>query len=169
MTKEDFLSLLETTQRAAGKLISLVPPDKVEWRPARQLPSFGEMIAAMVQDMEVIKALFVNTLTEWDFDAEELENPVVKSMTSQEALREWETDGAAVRQQLRSLERKEFRDKMLQAPWGLTASAEVLLTVMLLQRKAAANMALYQYLKMIGVPVDTGTLYFGEAPEPDGA
>ena len=163
MTKSEFMGMVETIQSATGKLISLVPEGQRTWRPYPGAASFGELMAQMVCDCETVHSFFMNTLTEWNFDPNSLDDDP-KSMPTSEAIAAWEIDRGKMLTFLGSLSEREFHEKVLQAPWGQTAKAEILLHIFFLQRKACWNANLYLYLKMIGIPVDEGTLYYGANP-----
>jgi hypothetical protein len=85
-----------------------------------------------------------------------LEN--LPSCSSQEALDKLEMDKKTLRQVLDGLSEEDFTSKVVSVPWGMTAKVERM-AISFLEHFTNHKMQLFTYLKLLGLPVNTETLY----------
>jgi len=89
-----------------------------------------------------------------------LEN--ITSCSVEEALSRLEKDKTVLREFLDSLSEEDFTHKVVSAPWGMGGKMERM-AIAFLEHFTNHKMQLFTYLKLLGFPVDTATLYFGES------
>jgi hypothetical protein len=85
-----------------------------------------------------------------------LEN--LPSCSPQEALDKLEQDKKILRQVLDGLSEEDFTNKVVSAPWGMRAKMERM-AIGFLGHFTNHKMQLFTYLKLLGLPVNTQTLY----------
>jgi hypothetical protein len=121
----------------------------------------GQVLKHLTENWCIIRMMITN---EWPFSSPEemaeamkLEN--LPSCSKAEALTAMEKDlNEAVAYVEQEIPEEDFFTKEITAPWGF--SGEIWKAV-LMARKHQLNhkMQLHHYLKLLGCPVDTGTLY----------
>ena len=159
MTKNEFYEAVMESYRPAEKLISMVPADKLTWRPGPTFMNAGQVIYHL--------SLGVGTGLEWLLGGQlpsmeevgermKLEN--LPSCSPQEALDKLEKDKQTLRQVLEGLTEMDFTNKVVSAPWGVRAKVERM-AIGFLEHFTNHKMQLFTYLKLLGLPVDTQTLY----------
>jgi hypothetical protein len=89
-----------------------------------------------------------------------LEN--LPSCTVDEALSKLENDKTVLRAFLDGISEEDFTHKAVSTPWGMQGKMERM-SISFLEHLINHKMQLFIYLKLLGLPVDTGTLYFGES------
>jgi len=85
-----------------------------------------------------------------------LEN--LPSCSPQEALDKLEKDKKVLRQILGGVSEEDFTNKVVSVPWGMTAKVERI-AISFLNHLSNHKMQLFTYLKLLGLPVNTETLY----------
>jgi ribosomal protein L6P/L9E len=85
-----------------------------------------------------------------------LEN--LPSCSPQEALDKLEKDKKTLRQVLEGVTQKDFTNKVVSVPWGWKGKME-LMAIHFLEHFTNHKMQLFTYLKLLGLPVNTQTLY----------
>jgi hypothetical protein len=85
-----------------------------------------------------------------------LEN--LPSCSPQEALDKLEKDKKTLRQVLDGVSEADFTNKVVSVPWGMTAKFERM-AIYFLGHFINHKMQLFTYLKLLGLPVNTETLY----------
>ena len=164
MTKNDFYECVMEAYRPAAALIRMVPADKLEWRPGPKFMSLGQVICHLGDGMgSELRCLFTG---QWPHTLEQmmelmkLEN--ITSCSVEEALSRLEKDKTVLREFLDSLSEEDFTHKVVSAPWGMGGKMERM-AIAFLEHFTNHKMQLFTYLKLLGFPVDTATLYFGES------
>jgi hypothetical protein len=160
MTKNDFYELVMEAYKPAETLIRMVPEDKLEWRPAPGFMSIGQLIDHLTEPFgEGLRCLITN---QWPFTPEQMEEGMklenIPSCSVQKALEKLEKDKAALREVLDSLTEEEFAGKAVSAPWGWKGKLEIM-AVLFREHFTNHKMQLFTYLKLLGLPVNTATLY----------
>lgn len=165
MTKNEFYECVMDAYRPARALIGMVPADKLEWRPRPNFMSFGQLICHMAGGTGGdLRCLFTG---EWppaspEQMAEMMKLENLPSCGVEEALGKLENDKTVLRQFLDGISEKDFTDKVVSTPWGMQGKMERM-SIAFLDHFVNHKMQLFLYLKLLGLPVDTGTLYLGEA------
>lgn len=165
MTKNEFYECLMEAYRPTLTLIRMVPADKLEWRPSAKFMSLGQVICHLSGGMGTdLRCLFTG---QWPFSTPEqmaegmkLEN--IPSCNVEEAVKKLEQDKAILREVLDGISEEDFTHKVVSTPWGMGGKFERM-AVSFREHFTNHKMQLFTYLKLLGLPVDTSTLYFGEA------
>jgi len=148
--------------RPAKTLIRMVPEDKLDWRPGTSFMSLGQLIHHLSDGVgEGLRCLYTNqwpATPEQEKEAMKLEN--LPACSIEEALARLEKDEGILRDVLAAVSEEEFATKMLETPWGWKGKMEVL-AVAFREHFTNHKMQLFLYLKLLGLPVDTTTLYYG--------
>lgn len=164
MTKEDFRELVMRAYRAAKALIGMTPGDRLDWKPGANFMSLGQVIYHVADGLGGdLRRLFSG---DWPaMTGEELAEMMKvenrPSCAAAEALRRLEEDEAVFEKFLAGISEADFASKPVSTPWGTQGKMEPM-AVSFLEHFNNHKMQLFLYLKLLGFPVNTGTLYFGE-------
>ncbi len=164
MTKNDFYDYVMDAYRPAKALISMVPADKLEWRPKANFMNFGQLVCHLAGGLGGdLRCLFTGEwpgmIPEQMVEMMKLEN--LPSCSAVEALEKLEKDKTVLRDFLDGVSDDEFALKAVSTPWGMQGKMERM-SIAFLEHFLNHKMQLFIYLKLLGLPVDTGMLYFGE-------
>lgn len=159
MTKNEYYEMVMENYRPAEKLIGLVPADKLNWQPGPTFMSVGQALAHLSEGLGGGLEMALNgkwpSMEEMEVGMK-LEN--LPSCSSPEALERLEKDKKILRQVLDGVSEEDFTNKVLTVPWGWTAKMERL-SIGFLGHFNNHKMQLFTYLKLLGLPVNTETLY----------
>lgn len=161
MTKNEFYEVVVEAYRPAAKLVSMVPADKLGWKPGPKFMDLGQVICHLSQGLGGGMELLLSG--KWppmeQMEAEmKLEN--LPSCTVQEALDKLEKDKGVLRVALAGISEADFANRVVSVPWGMKGKIERM-AVSFLEHFTNHKMQLFTYLKLLGLPVNTDTLYFG--------
>jgi len=164
MTKNEFRECVADAYRPAEALIKMVPADKLEWRPKPNFMSFGQLLYHLADGVGLPLRCLVTG--QWPFTSPEQMVETVKlenlpSCGVGEALKKLEADETILRECLDSINEEDFAHKVVSAPWGVKASIERM-AINFREHFTNHKMQLFTYLKLLGFPVDTDTLYLGK-------
>ncbi len=159
MTKNEYYDMVIGAFAPAATLVSMAPADQLEWRPGPTFMSLGQLIYHLSEGLG--GALELTESGKWP-SMEEME-PSMKlenlpSCGVSEALDRLEKDKAVLRRALDSITEEEYANKVVTVPWGMTAKIERM-SLSFLEHFTNHKMQLFTYLKLLGAPVNTGTLY----------
>ena len=162
MTKNEFYELVMEAYKPAETLIGMAPADKLEWRPAPSFMSLGQVIEHISHGLgDDVRCLITN---HWPFTTEQMvEGMKLENMPAcsvQEALKRIRKDRSGLREVIDGLSEKEFTEKVVSTPWGWSGKLERML-VLFREHFTNHKMQLFTYLKLLGLPVNTETLYGG--------
>jgi len=159
MTKNEFYEVVMENYRPAEKLIGMVPADKLTWQPGRTFMSTGQVLChlsgGLGGDLEMLLSGKFPSMKEME-EGMKLEN--LPSCSPQEALDKLEKDKKILRQVLDGLSEEDFASKVVSVPWGWKAKMERM-AFNFLGHFLNHKMQLFTYLKLLGLPVNTETLY----------
>jgi hypothetical protein len=161
MTKDDFYNMVVQAFRPAKTLIGMVPTDKLGWQPGPKFMTLGQLIFHL--SLGVGDGVRLLHGGEWPTDDEMLEGMKQENLPSccvEEALEKLEVDKKTLSDALAAISEQDFASKTLSVPWGMQGKMEVL-ALSFLEHFTNHKMQLFLYLKMLGLPVNTQTLYFG--------
>ena len=160
MTKNEFYDFVMGAFRPAKTLIGMVPADKLEWRPGPKFMSLGQLINHLTEPLgEGLRCLITN---QWPFTPEQMEEGMklenIPSCNVEQALERLGKDQAVLREVLDGLTEEDFAQMTVSTPWGWKGKLE---SMALSFREHFTNhkMQLFLYLKLLGLPVNTETLY----------
>jgi len=159
MTKNDFYEITMRSVRPAEKLIAMVPADKLGWRPGPTFMSLGQVVChlsgGLGGDFETLLSGKWPSMEEMEVGMK-LEN--MPSCGVQEALDKLEKDKKVLRTALDGVSEADFTNRVVSVPWGWKAKLEIM-GVSFLGHFNNHKMQLFTYLKLLGLPVNTETLY----------
>ncbi|HET7841629.1 MAG TPA: DinB family protein [Terriglobia bacterium] len=161
MTKEDFYNMVVEAYRPAKSLIGMVPEDRLGWAPGARFMTLGQLICHLSLGLgDGIRTLHTG---QWPTGEEMLTGMKQENLPScdvAEALKKLEADKSALREALDALSERDFAEKVVSVPWGMNGKFEIL-ALSFLEHFTNHKMQLFTYLKLLDLPVDTQTLYFG--------
>jgi hypothetical protein len=161
MTKNDFTQLVMESFRPAEKLIGMVPADKLDWRPGPTFLSTGQVLCHLSDGVGGGLEMLVNN--KWP-SMEEMESGMkLENMPAcgvQEALSKMEKDKTILRKTLDGMSEEDFTNRVFSVPWGWKAKMEIM-SINFLGHFNNHKMQLFMYLKLLGLPVNTESLYGG--------
>lgn len=161
MKKEEYYQYVLDSFRPAISLIKLIPDDKLDYKPAPDFMSMGQLIYHLC-DGSIGNALRKTIHGDWP-PPEEMEASLNKEMPEcgiQEALDKLEQDKKVLHETLNGITEDDFQNKIVTVPWGWEAKTEMM-ALQFLSHFFHHKMQLFTYLKLLGLPVNTTTLYFG--------
>jgi hypothetical protein len=161
MTKDDFYDLVMQAFRPAKTLIGMVPADKLGWQPGPKFMTLGQLICHL--SLGVGDGIRLLHTGEWPTDEEMLTGMKQENLPScgvEEALAKLEADKKTLGEALAAVSEQDFANKVVSVPWGWKGKMEVL-ALSFLEHFTNHKMQLFLYLKMLDLPVNTQTLYFG--------
>lgn len=161
MTKDDFCGLVIQAFGPASNLIKMVPAEKLNWQPGPKFMTLGQLICHLSSGVgEGIRLLHSG---QWPAMEEMLTGMKQENLPScdvEEALRRLEADKEILRKALDEISEADFTGKVVSVPWGFQGKFE-LLALSFVEHFTNHKMQLFTYLKLLDLPVDTQTLYFG--------
>lgn len=162
MTKNDYYDCVIEAFRPAATLIRMVPADKLDWKPGPKFMSLGQLISHITEPLgDGLRCVITN---QWPFTPEQMEEGMklenLPSCGVEQALERLEKDKTVLREVLDSLSDEDFASKPVSTPWGWKGKFEVL-AILFREHFTNHKMQLFTYLKLLGLPVNTETLYSG--------
>ena len=161
MNKQDFIEIMQKTQAPLKKMVEMIPENKLDWAPGEGFMTVGQVLKHLAENWSVIKMMATN---EWPFsnmeemtEALKLEN--MPCCDKAEALSAMEQDlNDAVDYIKNEISEEDFLNKEISAPWGFRGK---IWKAVLMAKEHQINhkMQLHIYMKQLGLPVNTETLY----------
>lgn len=161
MTKNEYCEIVVQAVQPAEVMIGLVPADKLDWKPGPAFMSIGQVICHLSEGIG--GGLETMLSGKWP-SMEEMEAGLkMENMPAcgvQEALNRLEKDKTTLRAVLEGISEEDFTNRVFSVPWGWKAKFEIM-GVGFLGHFNNHKMQLFMYLKLLGLPVNTQTLYGG--------
>jgi hypothetical protein len=161
MKKDEYYQYAIDSFRPAESLIKMVPADKLDWKPGPAFMSLGQLIHHISSGIgSELRMLISNS---WPNPGEIEESMKLNGMPScsvQEALERLEKDKSTLREVLSEISEEDFANKIVSVPWGWKSPLEKM-ALDFREHFINHKMQLFTYLKLLGFPVNTNTLYFG--------
>jgi hypothetical protein len=159
MTKNEYFECVMDTYRPAETLIRMAPADKLDWRPGPTFMSLGQLICHFGEGLgNELRHVVTGQWPSMDEIAEGMKLEKMPACTVDEALKKLEKDKAILREVLDGLSEEDFAQKVVSVPWGWKAKFERM-AISFREHFTNHKMQLFTYLKLLGLPVNTGTLY----------
>jgi hypothetical protein len=155
--KDDYCQHVLDSYRPAESLLKMVPDDRLDWKPGPSFMSLGQLIYHLSVGIGSELRKLING--DWS-DAAEMEHGNLPACSVQEALGRLEQDKTNLREILSDISEEDFANKVVSVPWGWTAKMEIM-ALDFKDHFVNHKMQLFTYLKLLGYPVNTNTLYFG--------
>jgi hypothetical protein len=159
--KDEFYEYALSAFRPAESLLKLVPADKLDWQPGPSFMTMGQLICHMSSGIGTELRMLVDN--SWPKPGEGGAGPQpghIPSCDVQEALNKLEKDKGTLRDVLAPFSEEEFANKIFSVPWGWKGSLEKM-SLDFRDHFVHHKMQLFLYLKLLGFPVNTETLYMG--------
>ena len=161
MTKDEYCQYVLDSYRPAESLLKMVPADKLDWKPGPTFMSMGQLICHLSGGVgSELRMLITGNWPKPEEMEAAMQQGKMPTCNVQEALANLEKDKSVLREVLAGVTEKDFKNKILSVPWGWKSKTE---RMALDFREHFINhkMQLFTYLKLLGFPVNTNTLYFG--------
>jgi len=162
MEKAEFLSFYRGIHRPSAKLIGLAPEDSLSWRPAEaNMMNLGQLLRHLADCPRHLATAARNTFPPPAEFARANEAGLLNTAKPAEAGRLLEANYAEAVKAIEGLSEDEFRQKQVAVPWGPPAPAHGALLAMAMHQ-SNHKMQLFLYLKILGLEVNTMSLYAGK-------
>jgi len=162
MDKAGFLSFYKGIHRPSAKLISLAPPDRLGWKPGdANVMTLGQLLRHVADCPRHLATAARGDFPPPEAFASANDEAVRQSAAPAEAGQLLEANYAAAAKAIEALSEAEFQGRQIAVPWGPPAPIQRALLDMAMHQ-SNHKMQLFMYLKLLGVPVNTLTLYAGK-------
>lgn len=153
----------EQVYKATAGLIGQVPEDKLDWRPqdANNWLSLGQLLAHLGDSTGAPMQGFITgkwpEMPEAEMIPPAEKMPTVASVA--DALERIEADRQLTVRLLEELPEGEFRNRTVTAPWNPTPTPLWIQLLLMVEHQINHKAMLFIYLKLLGIPVNTMSLY----------
>jgi hypothetical protein len=154
--KDEFCDFCIDSFRPVENMVKMIPADKLDWKPAENFMSMGEVICHLCDGIGTELKMLINN--SWPQMGEMPHK--MPSCTVEEALAKLEKDKTRLRELFATISEEDFTNKMVTTPWGWGGKLEKM-AIDFKEHFSNHKMQLFTYLKLLGLPVNTQTLYFG--------
>ena len=161
MNRTEFIEYYKRGSYPLEVMIGIAPADKLDWKAGDNFWTLGEMLKHISNCPEI---LIVAIDESWDAYRQRRTAPGPTSMSGEEAVKVFKEKLAITLQRLEKITDTEFDTKQIQTPWGSKGSVGLILQGVMDHQTNHKNQ-LYMYLKMLGCPVNSGTLSAGKLAE----
>ena len=170
MDIKGFIGYMDKLRPSTETLMKMAPPDKLDWKPAEgNYLTLGQVLEHLTTGLEGVRCFItgdwgVELTPEGELPPEmDILPPAEKfpSCDPDTALKKLDESYRVAKEALSGLSEEDFRSKMVKAPWGEEGPMWAML-LSLLEHQINHKYQLFFYLKMLGLPVNTITLYMGE-------
>lgn len=161
MTKDEYYQYALDAYRPAESMLKMVPADKLEWKPGLTFMTMGQLICHLSAGIGgELRMLITGNWPSMEEMEKGMQQGAMPKCNVEEALAALEKDKAALREVLSGVSEEDFANKIVSVPWGWNAKME-LMALNFRDHFITHKMQLFTYLKLLGFPVNTSTLYFG--------
>jgi len=161
MKKQDFIDIIHKTQAPMFGMVEMIPDAKLDWAPGKGFMTVGQLVKHVCENWCIVK-MMVTQEWPWSDPGEmaemmKLENMPSCSKTDALAALKADEEGAVAYIE-NDLSEEDFFNKTVTAPWGFDGG---IWQAVLMAKEHMVNhkMQLHLYLKLLGLPVNTSTLY----------
>jgi hypothetical protein len=159
MTVPDYLSYAGQMLRSIQGLCRLALPDKLDWRPCESVMTLGQCMEHTASSLTPLVEMAVTK----HFPPPEFMDVVtqgehLKNVTAEEAVAIAEKHMARLGDILDDVTPERWENEKVTMPWGFTGSLSMI-GVEALDHASGHRYQLFLYLKLLGLPLDTGHLY----------
>jgi hypothetical protein len=161
MKKDEFYQYAMDSFRPAESMLKMVPADKLDWKPGPSFMTMGQVICHLSEGIGTeLRMLIANSWPKPEEMSEAMKQGNMPSCNVQEALGKLEKDKTTLREVLSGVSEEDFANKIVSVPWGWSGKLEKM-ALDFREHFVNHKMQLFTYLKLLGFPVNTETLYFG--------
>jgi hypothetical protein len=159
--KDEFYQYALESFRPAESLLKMVPADKLDWKPGPSFMSMGQLICHLSDGIgKELRMMITNSWPKPEEMTEAMKQGNLPTCGVQEALAKLEKDKTTLREVLSGVTEEDFASKIVSVPWGWKSKMEKM-ALDFREHFVNHKMQLFTYLKLLGYPVNTETLYFG--------
>jgi uncharacterized damage-inducible protein DinB len=161
MTRKEFIEYYKSACNPMISMMKMAPQDKLDWKPNDKSWTLGQLLEHSSHTPDAITAALTSSFPPFEemqkMMANSLSNP---KMSGIDAAKAFEAARDRIVAGLNNLSDADYSNKQLSLPWGVQGSAAMILQAMVDHQNNHKH-DLFTYLKQIGLPVNTMTLYFG--------
>jgi hypothetical protein len=155
--KDEFCEYAVNAFRPAESLLKMVPADKLDWKPGDNFMTLGQLICHLGDGIGTELRMLINN--SWP-QMDGTDHPPMPSCGAEEALAKLEKDKTTLKEVFADVSEEDFANKIVKVPWGWENKLEFM-ALDFREHFVNHKMQLFTYLKLLGFPVNTQTLYFG--------
>lgn len=160
MKKDEYFQYVLDAYKPAEAMLKMVPPDKLDWKPGPSFMTMGQLICHLGDGIGAeLRMAIGNSWPKMEEMAESMKQ--MPSCSIQEALSKLEQDKSTLKEILDGVSEADFAGKILSVPWGWKSNMEKM-ALDFREHFINHKMQLFTYLKLLGLPVNTETLYMGQ-------
>jgi hypothetical protein len=157
--KDEYFQYTMEAFKPTETLLKMVPADKLDWKPGPSFMTMGHLIHHLSGGIGAELRMAIDS--SWPKPEEMAEMmKQTPSCSVAEGLARLEQDKSALRDLLAGMTEEEFADKIVTVPWGWKCTMEKM-ALNFRDHFVHHKMQLFTYLKLLGLPVNTETLYMG--------
>ena len=161
MNKDEYRQYVLDAYKPAETMMRMAPADKLDWKPAPNFMSLGQLLHHLSEGVgSGLRMLVQNSWPSMEETEGGMKPESLPSCGVEEALRRLEEDKTVLREVLDGVSDKDFAEKIVSVPWGWQSKMERM-ALDFREHFIHHKMQLFTYLKLLGLPVNTETLYFG--------
>lgn len=159
MTLQNYLTYFDEMMQPTVPLFRLVPPDKIDWKPTENSFTIGQLMAHIAIALEV----YARGLTSGNWGLKSMREIFVRnrhtpSLGVEEAVTLLQKSYEEFQRQVGNLNEEEFSNGEIDSP-QLGRVPRWRLAMLAAEHLVNHRAELFMYLKILGVKVNTGTLY----------
>jgi uncharacterized damage-inducible protein DinB len=158
--KDEFFQYALDAYKPAAAMLKMIPADKLDWKPGPTFMSMGQLICHLGDGIGTELSMVMNNSFPKPEEMAEAMKQTPPTCNVQEALAKLEKDKATLREVLAGVTEDEFAGKIVSVPWGWKFTIEMM-ALNFREHFTNHKMQLFTYLKLLGFPVNTETLYMG--------
>ena len=161
MNKDEYCQYVLDAYKPAETMMRMAPADKLDWKPAPNFMSLGQLLHHLSEGVgSGLRMLVQNSWPSMEEMEKGMKPESLPSCGVEEALRRLEEDKTVLHEVLDGVSEKDFAEKIVSVPWGWQSKMERM-ALDFREHFIHHKMQLFTYLKLLGLPVNTETLYFG--------
>lgn len=159
MKKDEYFQYALEAFKPTETMLKMIPADKLDWKPGPGFMTMGHLIHHLSSGIGTeLRMVVDNSWPKPEEMAEAMKQ--TPSCTISEAMARLEQDKSTLRDLLAGMTEEEFANKIVSVPWGWESKMEKM-ALNFRDHFVHHKMQLFTYLKLLGLPVNTETLYMG--------
>ena len=160
MTPQQFIAYAKDEFKPGPTLCRLVPKDKLDWKPRENVFTFRELLHHLTSRT----GIYGIVTGDWSPEKCWADAYDPKTVTPDIAVKRLGHAVDEIEKLLAGVKQVDWETKVVTLPWGMKGTMEVICHGLIIAHFLNHKMQLFLYLKLIGLPVGTDTLYRGTPP-----
>jgi uncharacterized damage-inducible protein DinB len=157
--KDEYFQFAMEAFKPAEAMLKMIPADKLDWKPGPNFMTLGHLIHHLSSGIGTeLRMVIDNSWPSPEEMAEAMKQ--TPSCGIEEGLARLEQDKTTLQDLLAGMSEEEFANKTVSVPWGWQSNMEKM-ALNFRDHFVHHKMQLFTYLKLLGLPVNTETLYMG--------